>query len=364
MTDTELLQHTQSVVLGGGLALGLAFGALAHLGRFCTMGAMADAIGLGNWLRLRAWAIAAATAVVGTQALILLDLIPRGLSLYESSRLLWASHIVGAFLFGVGMVLASGCGVRTLVRIGEGSLKAVVVLLVMVLSALLTIRGVLAVLRASTLETWFVALPHPQTLGLSLSPAAPGLGEVVGMGLAVLMALLALGRGPRLPAALLLSALGIGGVVALGWFVTGHLGYLPEHPLTLEPAFVATHSRGPESLTFVGPPALALEHLLYFSDGTRRWSFGTATIVGVVLGAALMAGARGRFRWDGFRTTQDLSHHLVGGALMGIGGVVAGGCTVGHGLTGISMLSLGSLISIAGMALGAWAALRWLEARG
>lgn len=363
MSDAELLLRAQAWVLLGGLAIGIAFGAVAHASRFCTMGALADAISLGQWVRLRAWVIAAATATAIAQGLVLAGLLPRGLSLYESSKLLWASHAFGALIFGAGMVLASGCGVRTLVRIGEGSLKALVVLLAMAMTALLSIRGILAVLRTSTLEPLAIQLEHPQTLGLALSPAAPGLGEWLGIGLALAIGGACWARGERMSRSALAGALAIGALVGLGWLITGHLGFIAEHPNTLEPAFVATHTRGPESLTFVGPPALAFEHLLYFSDGTRRLTFGTATVVGVLLGALLAARARGRFRWDGFRTTDDLVLHLVGAALMGFGGVVAGGCTVGHGLTGISMLSLGSMISILFMAVGAALALAWIERR-
>jgi uncharacterized membrane protein YedE/YeeE len=134
---------------------------------------------------------------------------------------------------------------------------------------------------------------------------------------------------------------------------------LAEHPQTLEEVFLATNSRRMESLTFVAPVAYTMDWLILFSDRSKVLTLGIVSTLGVVLGSALMALTTKTFRWEGFAGTQDTANHLVGAALMGIGGVTALGCTVGQGLSGLSTLALGSFIALAGLMAGAVAGLRF-----
>ena len=150
----------------------------------------------------------------------------------------------------------------------------------------------------------------------------------------------------------LLAGLGVGAVIVGVWWVSGRLGHLPEHPVTLEESFLATNSRRMESLSFVAPLAYTLDWLILFSDATRVLTLGIVTTVGVVLGSAVVALASGTFRWEGFAGTEDTANHLVGALLMGVGGVTALGCTVGQGLSGVTTLALGSFIALAGILAG------------
>jgi len=143
----------------------------------------------------------------------------------------------------------------------------------------------------------------------------------------------------------LLGGVGIGLTVVAAWYVSGHLGYLAEHPETLEEAFIATNSGRMESLTFVAPQAFTLELLMLWSDTSRKLSFGIATALGVIAGSAAWALLTRTFRWEGFAGLEDTANHLIGAALMGFGGVVAMGCTVGQGITGFSTLALGSIVT-------------------
>ncbi len=129
-----------------------------------------------------------------------------------------------------------------------------------------------------------------------------------------------------------MAGLGIGAVIVGVWWVSGRLGHLAEHPLTLEEAFLATNSRRMESLSFVAPVAYTMDWLILFSDTSRVLTLGIVSLFGVVLGSGAVALASGSFRWEGFRDTEDTANHLVGAALMGIGGVTAMGCTIGPGL--------------------------------
>lgn len=343
--------------------LGALFGAIAQRSHFCTMGAVADIVNMGDWNRMGMWLLAMGTAVLGTAGLQLAGLIDVANSIYTAPRLLWASHLVGGLLFGIGMVLASGCGAKTLVRVGGGNLKSLVVFLVMGFTALASLKGLPALLRVNGLEPLALELAAPgQDLPRLLQP-------LLGLPPATVLALAAGSIGGLLLAAPLLrrdfrsadnlfGGFGIGLAVVLGWYLSGSLAFVPEHPETLQPAFLATNSGRMESLTFVAPPAYALELFATWSDASRKLTLGIATVLGVVAGSALVALLSRSFRWEGFRDAEDTANHLVGAVLMGFGGVTAMGCTVGQGLSGISTLALGAFLTTLAIVAGAWIALR------
>ncbi len=184
---------------------------------------------------------------------------------------------------------------------------------------------------------------------------ALGLGGGLGLALMALALRAREGRGFEL----WLGGVGTGAVVVAMWWVSGRLGFVPEHPLTLEPSFLATNSRRMESLSFVAPLAYTLDWLMLFSDSTRVLTLGIVASAGVVLGSAAEAWRSGHFRWEGFGGVEDTANHLVGATLMGVGGVTALGCTVGQGLSGVSTLALGSFIALAAIVVGALGGLRW-----
>ncbi len=353
---------TATQILFLAFALGAAFGAISQKTHFCTMGAVADIVNMEDWGRMRMWALAIAVAVLGSAALHGAGLIDLNKSIYRGQSLNWLSHAVGGLLFGIGMVLASGCGARTLTRIGAGNLKSLVVFLVLGLSAYMTMRGILAALRLNTLDTVSLKLAGGQDLPGLLAAAgiAPGMA-LAASAVAVGGALLAFcfSRRDFLTADNLLGGVAVGAIVVAGWYVSGHLGYLTEDPETLEEAFLATSSGRMESLTFVAPQAYALELLMLWTDSSRKLTFGIALALGVVAGSTLWALATRQFRWEGFRDVADLVRHIVGAALMGFGGVTAMGCTIGQGITGLSTLALGSAITLAAIIAGAVAALKY-----
>jgi uncharacterized membrane protein YedE/YeeE len=347
-------------VLWATFVLAFVFGAVARKTHFCTMGAVADLVNFGDWTRMRQWLLAIGVAVVATGALAASGTIDLGQSIYTGPRLLLLGYVLGGVLFGIGMVLAGGCGNKTLVRIGGGSLKSLVVFLVLGISAYITLRGALAVLRVAAIEPVSLTLATSQDLP-SIVAAASGVGRTtlqwllalaVGGGLIVF----ALARRDFWRADNLLAGLAIGGVIAGMWFVTGHLGRVPEHPVTLEQVFVGTPTGRMEALSFVAPIAYTLDWLMLFSDRSKVLTTGPVAVFGVLAGSLAWSLAAREFRWEGFRDTEDTANHIVGGALMGFGGVVAMGCTIGQGLSGVSTLALGSIIAwlaiIAGAVLG------------
>jgi uncharacterized membrane protein YedE/YeeE len=366
VADADLPFLTQRVQWAG-FGLGVLFGAVAQRTHFCTMGAVADIVNMGDWSRMRMWVLAIGVAVLGFNTMAWLGWVDAGNSLYAGRQLAWASLALGGLMFGFGMVLASGCGNKTLVRIGSGNLKSLVVFVVLGLAAFATLKGIVAVGRVATVDRLAVALPTGQDLP-SLLAAASGiarptlaglLGAVIGLALIGWAVARPEGRG----ADNLLGGLGIGALVVAAWWVSGRMGHLAEHPQTLEPAFLATNSGRMEALTFVAPIAYTIDWLLFFSDAGKLMTFGIVICLGVVLGSAIVALATRSFRWEGFGGVEDTANHLVGALLMGVGGVTALGCTIGQGLSGVSTLSIGSLIALAGIVAGAVLALRWQAMR-
>ena len=362
MQESDLPGLT-SQVLWAAFGLAAVFGAIAQRTHFCTMGAVADIVNIGDWSRMRMWALAIGVAMLGFNTMVYLGWVEAGKSFYAGSRLIWLSNLLGGALFGVGMVLASGCGSKTLVRIGGGSLKAVVVFVVLAIAAYATMRGIVGVARVATVDTVAVTLPTGQDLpsmlagvaGLDRRVLALALGGVLGGGLV----LWALWRPEGRSADVLLAGIGIGLVVVGVWWVSGRLGHLEEHPKTLEEAFLATNSQRMESLTFVAPIAYTVDWLIMFSDKSKVLTIAVVSTMGVIVGALASALATRSFRWEGFAGTQDTAHHLVGAVLMGVGGVTAMGCTVGQGLSGVSTLALGSFLAFAGIVGGAVIGLRY-----
>ncbi|MHB8784885.1 MAG: YeeE/YedE family protein [Thauera sp.] len=358
-----------STIVWLAFAIGALFGFVAHRTNFCTMGAVSDIVNIGDWNRMRMWALAIAVAILGTAALQALGLFDASKSLYTGSRLTWLSHLVGGACFGIGMTLASGCGSKTLIRIGGGNLKSIVVFVFLAIGAYMTLRGLFGVWRVGLLDPVAIQLGHGQDVpafltAAGLAPATALLLASVVLGGGLL--LWSLARREAWRADVLLGGLVVGATVIAGWYVSGHIGYVAEHPETLEEAFIATNSGRAESLTFVAPLAYTLELLLLWSDTSRVVTFGIASALGVIVGAAANALVGGSFRIESFRDSGDLVRHMVGGLLMGFGGVTALGCTVGQGITGLSTLAVGSVLTTAAIIGGCAVTLKiqyWLLMR-
>jgi uncharacterized protein len=362
MQISDLSAVNQQVLLAS-FIFSFLFGAIAQRTHFCTMGAVSDVVNIGDWQRMRQWACAAGVAMLGFAALVYLGKIDPSKTLYAGSRVLWLSALVGGFLFGFGMVLASGCGSKTLVRIGGGSLKSVIVFLVMGIAAFATLKGITAVLRVATVDQ--VAIQS-----IAISSISTGASSLFGWKIQTAQMLMAAGVGGALIVWALISkefrsfenllaGLGIGLVIAAMWWASGALGYVAEHPETLQEAFVATNSGRSEALSFVAPVAYTVDWLMFFSDKSKVLTLGIVSVFGVIAGSAVVALITKSFRWEGFGGTEDVGNHLVGAVLMGIGGVTAMGCTVGQGLSGISTLSTMSFIAVAAIIAGAVMAFKY-----
>jgi uncharacterized protein len=350
------------VVLWGGLLIGFLLGAVAYGSRFCTMGALADWFSYGGTGRLLMWALAVAIAATGSLILVELLWLDATKTNAWSPRVLWLSNLVGGTLFGFGMVLASGCPQRNLIKAGAGSLKAVVTLLVTALAAQMTLRGVFSEVRVYALDSVSVALDFPQDLGSLLGHWVNG--NASSMRWLVLCAYLCVTafflfkHRRSMDAWHWAGGMLVGLIAVLAWLLTGLFGYIPEHPDTLEATWVGTYSHRPEALTYSAPLAHTLDLLTLWSDRNNVLTYGVVVCVGTLLGSMALSVARKEFRVESFHNGADMLNHLVGGVLMGVGGVTAVGCSIGQGITGLSLQSAGACLAVAGIVAGTWLALR------
>ena len=336
-------------VTGGAFLLAFIFGAVGNKTHFCTMGAVSDWINMGDLSRMRMWLLAIAVAILGATALQLGGVVDLSKSIYPGPNFTWLSYIVGGFLFGVGMTLGSGCGSKTLIRVGAGNLKSLIVYVFLGIAAYMTLRGVLGAFRVGVLEKAVITLPAGQDLpALTGAPRAALAIVIAGAILAFVYA----SRQFRSSFDYTLGGVVTGLVVVGGWYVSGHLGYIAEDPQTLQEAFVATNSGRMESFSFVSPMAYTLDYLMLWTDKSKMITYGIASGLGVIAGSAAYALATKTFRWEGFRDAEDTANHVVGGMLMGFGGICALGCTIGQGISGFSTLALGSIITFAFIVIG------------
>jgi uncharacterized protein len=356
-----------AVVAWGGFVLAFIFGAVANRTNFCTMGAVSDVVNMGSWGRMRMWLLAIAVAIVGTHALQLAGLVDLGRSFYVRPNVTWLSYAVGGFLFGVGMTLGSGCGSKTLVRLGAGNLKSLVVFTFLGIAAYMTLKGLFAIWRVSLLDPVAIDLARAHVprqdlptlvaaaTGARLAVVEPLVAGLVALGLA---AFVFKDREFRGSFDHILGGTVVGLVIVGGWYVTGHLGF-GESPETLEETFFGTNSHTIESLSFVAPVGYALELLMLWTDRSLTVSFGVAACLGMVLGSFAYAVASRTFRWEGLAGAEDTANHVLGGILMGFGGVTALGCTIGQGVSGFSTLAVGSIVAFLAIVAGSALTMKW-----
>ena len=336
-----------AAVLLSAFAIGAVFGVVGLLSGFCLTS------GLRNWTLksdgtlLRSFALAAGVAVIGAQLLAASGLVDLSKSIYLQPSFSAPLILFGGLIFGYGMVLANACASRALVLLGRGNLRSLVVVVTIAIVAPMTLKGLIAPARLAFLHATETA-PHAISVPalLAASGASEGLAHVlaallIGGALIVFV----FGHAPfRRAYGQIAAGLVIGLLIPAAWFVTGYIGNDDFNPVTVT------------SLSFIAPIADTVQYIM-LSTGTTL-SFGVALVAGVLLGSLATAITTGRFALEGYASPRHMLRSISGAALMGAGGAMAYGCTVGQGLTGLSTLGLPSLIGVAGILVGASAALR------
>jgi uncharacterized membrane protein YedE/YeeE len=335
-----------------GLGLGGAFGFVARRGRFCTLGAIEDSVYANDTRRLRTWLLAIGVAVIGVHLLESFGELDLTKSIYTGSRLEFGALIIGGLIFGFGMALNGTCGMGTLRQIGGGDLRAVITFLVMGVTAMMTMRGLTGVARVAVTD------PLAVDLGASATQRLPLLAGLSGQGVTIAAIVIGLGiavfafahRGFRASPRFAVTGIMIGLIVVAGWWATGVAGY------------DSFDTRRIESFTFVGPLG---DTLLYGMLSTAlSLDFPIGAVIGFVIGAYLAAVSDGSFRWQIPASAAEFKRRLIGAFMMGFGGITALGCTIGQGVTGVSTLSVGSVIAIVSIVAGGRLGLWWIVERG
>ena len=343
------------VVTTLGFVLGIAFGVTAQRTHFCTLGAISDIYFIGDWNRFRSWMLAMAVAMAGSQTLHMMGILDLSASIYLSPNLGWAGAIIGGLLFGFGMTLGGGCGNKTLVRLGTGNLKSLVVAIVIGIFAYMTLRGLIGLGRVELEALTVIDLSEMEmaSQGIPEFLAKMGLSEELSRLLATVViaggVMVFCLKSPEFRSSRpdLFAGLIIGLLVTAAWAVTGVVGNDDFDPTPLA------------SFTFVAPVGESVQYLMTFTGATIN--FGIAVVGGVIFGSFLTAKMTRQFRVEAFIDSSDMIRHLTGGALMGVGGVMALGCTVGQGITGMSTLALGSLIALLSIIGGGLFGMKYLE---
>ncbi len=373
----------QSFLLWSTFAIALILGAVVNKTNFCTMGAVSDWVNMGDTGRLRAWILAIAVGVLGVTALEAAGLVNLSGTFppYRQNSLVWLENGVGGVLFGIGMTLASGCGNKTLVRIGGGNLKSVMVLGIIGLIAYFMVNpfpGSDKTLYSTLFYPWThpaaVALSTNQDLGAILfgDKVATGrivMGGVIGVLLLIWAFMSADFRGSFDN---ILGGLVVGLAVLAAWYVSSNIkvdaggdilslqAYVQDWELYAPVDAVRPAAAGPlaaQSFTFINPMGQALG---YVAGGFARTllTFGVMALAGVIAGSLLWSLISRSFRIEWFASARDFVNHLVGAILMGFGGVLAMGCTIGQGVTGFSTLALGSILTFVAIVLGSAATMK------
>lgn len=330
----ETLGPTQTIVAGGVL-IGLFFGAAAQQSRFCLRAAVVEFARGAIGSKVSIWLLAFSAAVFSTQALMHWELLDVSEARQLSPQTSLSGAMIGGLMFGCGMVLARGCSSRLLVLSATGNLRALLSGLVFAVAAQSSLRGVLAPFRDFLAGLWVVD-------GRWLIDAMPDTGDIsatVLLGFAFLIGALFFARQNRLPRRTWITALCAGGAVAIGWLFTYTLSYQSFDPVPVE------------SITFTGPSADTL--MIFLNALTTNPDFDVGLVPGVFLGSFLAAYLTNQLKLEGFEGAAAMRRYLTGAAIMGFGGMLAGGCAVGAGITGGSVFSFTAWVALTGMWMGA-----------
>lgn len=341
------MESSAQLVILAGLGIGLIYGAVGLLSGFCLMSSMRGWLTEGDGRLVRTYALAMAVAIAVSQFLAGSGMVDLGKSIYLQQTFSAPVLFLGGLLFGYGMVLSNGCGSRAMVLLGRGNLRSFVVVIVLAVAAQMTLKGLIAPARIALVQ---VSQTTVNTNSLPTVLAVIGVGEAVSRALAsaaivVALVLFAFAHPAfrRSPGQITAGVI-VGFLVAGGWFVTGYLGADDFNPVPVT------------SLTFIAPIADTLQYAMLSTGLTLN--FGIATVAGVFAGSLATALATGRFKLEGYSSPRHMLRSGTGAALMGIGGVMAFGCSIGQGLTGLATLALASFVAVAGILLGTAAGLR------
>ena len=365
----ELTIHQQMLLSIFGIAV--VMGAVANKTNFCTMGAVSDWINMGDKGRLRAWLLAIAVAMAGVlvlEAMGKINLSGTTFPPYRTANFAWLRYLLGGVMFGIGMTLASGCGNKTLVRVGGGNLKSLVVLVIASTMAYLMLWSDF---YGIVFDSWMAPLTinlgsagiKAQTLdgivgGVMGMESTAALHQTIGGGIVLVLLAYAFSAADfRSNRDNILGGAVVGLAVIAGWYLTGGQ-WGSEWKEWAEMADTPPSRVEVQSFTFISPMGDSVRYLM---DPANFWliNFGIAALAGVIAGSLVYSLIRRSFRIEWFANAGDFANHALGAVLMGVGGVLAMGCTIGQAITGVSTLAVGSMLTFAAIVAGAAATMKF-----
>ncbi|MBU0656904.1 MAG: YeeE/YedE family protein [Gammaproteobacteria bacterium] len=374
----EDFASAQSFFLIAGFVIAFIMGAVVNKTHFCTMGAVSDWINMGHTGRFRAWGLAIGVALLGVVILEMLGMANLNSSYppYRNGQLIWAENLIGGILFGIGMTIAGGCGNKCLVRIGAGNLKSIFVFLIIGVVAYFMLnpfpgsdKTLYSILFYPWISPLAINMGASQDLGTVLGGEANAVTIRLAIGLILGLFLVWLAfksKDFRSSSDFAMGGIVVGLCVLAAWYVSSNVmvnvdgenyplsQYYGEWDMLAEseegkPAIGA--ALGPQSFTFINPMGQAVG---YAAGGfnSSLLTFGVMAFFGVLAGSLVWALVSRTFRIEWFASSGDVVNHVLGAVLMGVGGVLAMGCTVGQAITGVSTLAIGSFIAFGGIVLG------------
>lgn len=337
MDITTLLESfgEKTVITTAGLLIGVLFGIFAQRSRFCLRSAVVEFWSRERNGRLAIWLFAFASAVVATQMAIMAGWLDVSQARQLSARGSLSGALVGGLLFGVGMILARGCSSRMLVLAANGNLRALLTGLIFAVTAQASLSGMLSPARNWISGWWTIEGSARDLL------AATHTGHLGGLlfGLLWLAAAVVFCRRAGLTVREWSCAIGVGLSVALAWLTTFAVG---SNAFEVMPV---------QSLSFTGPSADVL--MLVLSPPGQPWDFDIGLVPGVVLGSFLAALWGRELKLEGFKDGHSMRRYIAGALCMGFGGMLAGGCAVGAGVSGAAIFALTAWVALFGMWGGA-----------
>lgn len=373
----EDFSSAQSFLLWSTFAIALVMGAVVNKTNFCTMGAVSDWVNMEDTGRMRAWLLAIAVGVLGVTGLEAMGMVNLSGTFppYRQNNLPWLESVLGGALFGIGMTLASGCGNKTLIRIGGGNIKSVMVLLIIGVIAYFMVnpfpgsdKTLYSVLFYSWTNPMSVALSTNQDLGAMLFAEDAAMGRKIMGGLIGLLLLAWVFKSADFRGNFdnILGGLVVGLAILAGWYISGNIkvdaegevmslqGFVQNWDFYAPADAVRPADAGPlatQSFTFINPMGQTLGYAVGGFKATLL-TFGIMALAGVIAGSLLWSLVSRSFRIEWFASFKDFVNHFIGAILMGFGGVLAMGCTIGQGITGFSTLALGSILAFLAIVVG------------
>ncbi len=374
----ESFPESLSFFLWSTFIISVILGVVVNKTNFCTMGAVSDMVNMSDYSRFRAWLLAIAVALIGVSVFEYMGTVNVTDSFppYRSSQLIWIENILGGFMFGIGMTFASGCGNKTLIRIGGGNIKSILVFIIIAIIAYYMTtpfpnsdKTLYSVLFYDWVNPLAISLDSNQDIGALLGGTdntkimrlVAGLVVAAGMLFYIFKA-----ADFRSSKDNVLAGVVIGLIILTAWYTSSNIAinaddsnyslseYYSEWDMLADddegkPA--TGRALNSQSFTFINPIGQTYG---YIKDGLNSalLTFGLISVLGVILGSLLWSLISRSFRIEWFVDTRDFINHSIGGILMGFGGVLALGCTVGQGITGMSTLALGSIFTFISIIFG------------